>query len=61
MENDIEEIRNELEGVIEYYHSCYKNLEFEIDESGRPVDPEYYIYKTLKKVEEILEKNKGSL
>lgn len=53
---DLEEIHSELSGIFKYYKASYENFDFDTDETGKPIDPEFYIYRDLKKVEEILKK-----
>jgi hypothetical protein len=50
---------NGLDGVFRYYDDTYKDCHFEVDDSGKPVDPEYYIWKELQHTRAALVKVKG--
>jgi len=58
---DFTSLQSELNTIIKYYKDTYKDTEwdmccngFECGCMGKPIDPEYYIYESLMKVDRIL-------
>lgn len=43
-------------GSLEYYDSVFKDHIWEIDETEKPIDPEYYVYQELKKARQAIQK-----
>lgn len=41
-------------GALRYYDDSYSDITWDVDDTGMPNDPEYYVYQELKKARQVL-------